>query len=113
MAEDWTAIAADVTAAVADIGFDITVTRKSVQDNPWDVIVTETALTLRVIDAKPWRMRAGDEITMGRSLLSAPSANLPIQGDRVTVRGVTHEVLTVRAVAPGGVDLFHIVELSA
>lgn len=117
MSEDWAAIAADVTAAIADIGFDVSVRRKDMgPQTPWDeaLTVAET-LTIRVIDAKPWRslIPGGSEIHTGRSLLCAPGENVPSQGDRVTVRGKEHEVLVSRAVAPGGVDLFHIVELNA
>jgi hypothetical protein len=116
MSEDWTAIAADVTAAIADVGFDVSVSRKdSANLTPWDTAPTRSTLTVRVIDAKPWRNRiaGGSEVQTGRSLLCAPSANVPLLGDRVTVRGVEHEVIMQRAVAPGGVDLFHVVELSA
>ncbi len=116
MPESWTTIAADVTAAIADVGFDITLTRKATANlTPWDTLPNRDTLTVRVIDAKLWRNRlaGGSEVKAGRSLLCAPSANVPVMGDRVTVRGVEHEVMMQRAVAPGGVDLFHVVELSA
>jgi hypothetical protein len=116
MSENWPAIAADVTAAIADVGFDITLTRKaSANLTPWDTLPARDTLTVRVIDGKPWRNRiaGGSEVQTGRSLLCAPGANVPMMGDRVTVRGVEHEVIMQRPVAPGGVDLFHVVELSA
>ena len=106
MPEDWSSISADITAAIADIGFDVTVTRSGTgKQTPWDTTPDGgSTLTVRVIDAKPWRMflSASNEIKTGRSLLCAPSASLPVQGDRITMRGAVHEALTVRSVAPGG-----------
>lgn len=116
MSENWTAIATEVTVAIADVGFDVTLTRATTANQtPWDVEPTRATLTVRVIDGKPWRylIPGGSEIKTGRTLLCAPGLNVPQLGDRVTVRGVEHEVGVSRAVAPGGVDLMHIVELKA
>lgn len=116
MAEDWSAIAADVVTAIADVGFDVTITRTvSGPTTPGDTTATVTTqLTCKAIDRKPRLMRlpgTGELITM-RSILVAPGAVVPIMGDILTMRGTAHQVGQVHAVAPGGVDLMHIVELA-
>lgn len=112
MSENWTAISADVIAAIADIGFDVTVTRKTAQTDPWDVVVSSSALTLRVIDSKTASSRnQGSEMQQSRTILCGPGPNVPASGDRVTIRGKVCEVMAVRPVAPGGVDLFFKVDL--
>jgi hypothetical protein len=117
MAENWVAIASDVIAAIAGVGFDVIVNRKtSGPVTPWDATATVTAaLTCKAIDGKPRRIRIDgtSEIRSARVLLVAPGPVVPAQGDKVTVRGILHDVSAVEAVAPGGVDLLYKVELAS
>ena len=116
MSEDWIRVAADVVAAIADVGFDITITRTvSGPTTPGDTTpYVPTSLTCKVIDRKPKTMRlpgTAELITM-RSIIVAPGAVVPVIGDILTIRGVAHQAGQVHAVAPGGVDLLFIVELA-
>lgn len=117
MAENWAATAADVVEAIASVGFDVTILRKtSGPVTPWDAAATVTSsLTCKAIDGDTRRVRIDgtSEIRSVRVLLVAPGAAVPVQGDKVSVRGVTHDVGPVEVVAPGGVDLLHIVELAS
>lgn len=116
MAEDWAGAASDILAAIAEVGFDVTFVREvSGPTTAWDTTPRVTgSLVLKAIDRKPrWaRLDGASELVSRRGLLVAPGAVMPVSGDLVTVRGVAHQILSVRTVAPGGVDLLHVVELS-
>ena len=116
MSEDWTAIAADVVAAIADVGFDVTITREvSGPATPSSATAYVTSsLTCKAIDRRPkrWRIPGAAEVQTARSIIVAPGANVPVIGDILTIRGVAHQAGPVHAVAPGGVDLLWIVELA-
>lgn len=117
MAEDWAGIAADVVEAIAEVGFEVAIRRKATQGSvPWNPVAPNLASpTCKAIDRKPsvYRISGGAEVARVRALLVGPGANVPVMGDRVTVRGKEHEVIKVDAVAPGGVDLLYIVEIAA
>lgn len=116
MSEDWAAISADVIAAIADVGFDVTFTRRtSGPATPHAATaIVPTVTAVKAIDAKPRWMRVGgtNEITNRRAILMATGVLVPVAGDQITVRSRPHTIASVRAIAPGGVDLMYIVELS-
>lgn len=116
MAEDWTAVAADVVAAIADVGFDVAIVRRTAgPETPHDATaVVTTSTAVKAIDAKPRWFRADGlgEFIHRRGLLVGVGATVPLVGDQITVRARSHTIVNVRTVAPGGQDLLHIVELS-
>ncbi len=116
MPENWSRVAADVVAAIADVGFDITITRTvSGPTTPGDTTAyVPSTLYCKAIDRKPKTMRlpgTAELITM-RSIFVAPGSVVPVMGDILTMRGVAHQAGQVHTVAPGGVDLLHIVEIA-
>lgn len=114
MVEDWTAIAAEVSAAIEDIGFQVFIAREISPEpqTPWDTSPRRAAsFAVTAIDMGVRQSRMGGEITQSRVLLVASGDIAPEIGDMVTVRGRQHAVLSVMPTAPGGVDVMHKVEL--
>ena len=111
--EDWTAIAAEVSAAIADVGLPVTVIRPGPgPQTPWatDIQMAES-VTVTAVDMGIRQSRTGGEITQARVLLVAAGDNAPQIGDMVLMRGKRHAVMAVMPTAPGGVDVMHKVEL--
>lgn len=111
MAEDWTGIAAEVAAALAEVGFTATLLRRGAATGPeWDpaqgpdtphpLTVMQDTLGLGLIDGST--IRAGD-----MRLMCAAEGIRPTTADRVTVQGITYAVVLCEPFAPGGVDLFY------
>lgn len=111
MAEDWSGIAAEVAAALADVGFEVTLTRPGTPTGPsYDPIPgTPTTHTLRVMqDSLGLGLIDGTTIRAGDlRLMCAAEGVRPTQADRVTVGGATYTVMLCQPFAPGGVDLFY------
>lgn len=121
MSEDWASIAAEVAFAIEDVGFAATITRKGTggPSSPDQVnIVSKPApvtFTVRVIDdGIKDRYAPGGLVTRKARVLTISTAGTtPVKKDRITVRGVEHEIQAVMPLAPGGVDLLYEVELEA
>jgi len=115
MAEDWNAIAAEVAAAIGDVGFDVTLRKVTIGPaTPWDETgITTTDTAMRCIDDR-YRVRdaQGNLLQQSmRTLTVAVGEAIPARADRVQVRGEWHEIAEVRPLAPGGVDLLYDVDL--
>lgn len=111
MPENWSHIAAEVAAALAEVGFTATLHRPGVvMGDEWEPIrgpdvvhslrVMQDTLGLGLIDGST--IRAGDV-----RLMCAAEGIRPTTADRVTVQGVTYAVALCEPFAPGGVDLFY------
>ena len=114
MAEDWAAIAAQVSQAIAEVGAPVFVTRQisPEPETPWDTVEIETtAFAVTAVDMGIRRRRQGESVTETRVLLVAPGDTVPQIGDMVTVRDGEHAVMSVSPTAPGGVDVMFKVEL--
>ena len=115
MAEDWQAIAADVAAAIGDVGFEVTLRKRTAgPSTPWDTTAVTTADTvIRCIDDR-YRVRdaQGNLLQQSmRTLTVAVGGAIPAKADQVQVRGDWFEIAEVRPLAPGGVDLLYDVDL--
>lgn len=117
MAEDWAAVVSDVAAALADAGFGATLhSRTGGPETPWATsTATFTNYSVNVLDMgiKQIYDTAGLVLRRYRTLLVGADQIAPKISDRITVRGVLHEVQAVRPIAPGGTDLFYRVEINA
>ena len=113
--EDWTAIAAEASEAIADVGFIAILTRQvaPAPATPWAAEPIERAsFPLTVVDMGIRAVREAGEIVRRRVLLVAEDGYVaPEIGDMIEVRGVSHAVMSVTSTAPGGVDVMHRVEL--
>jgi hypothetical protein len=112
--EDWTAIAAEVAEALADVGFAATIEQPGIlSDTNGDVTEGEPTLhTVTVIDDMIRRRDAGGMVTETvRVLTVATGVVVPVKGWRAQVRGTWHRIAAVKPLAPGGVDLLFDVEL--
>lgn len=109
--EDWSAIAADVAAALAEVGFTATLSRPGTPTGPeYDptpgvptmhtVKVMQDTIRLGLIDGAA--VRAGDKL-----LIVASEGVTPTPADRITLGGVSMAVVRVEPLAPGGVDLLY------
>lgn len=115
MAEDWDAIANEVAEAIASVGFMATLYRRTASAGlAWQPPTYTTAqYPVVVIDDQIKVRNAVGELTgeTRRVLTMSALGTVPQKDDRVLVRGTTHVVLDVMAVAPGGVDLLFDVEI--
>ena len=111
MAEDWSAVAADVRAALDDVGFVATLTRPGTPTGPeYDPTPgTPTTHSLRVMQERIGlglidgaAVRAGD-----LRLMCTADGIRPTTADRVTVGAVDYAVVRCEPFAPGGVDLYY------
>ncbi|MDZ7904605.1 MAG: hypothetical protein U5N55_01565 [Cypionkella sp.] len=117
MPENWNAIASEVAAAIGDVGFAVTLRKRtSGPATPWDATgVTITDSELAVVDDR-YRVfdAAGNLLQRSiRTLIVAAGDAIPARADQVQVRGEWFEIAEVRPLAPGGVDLLYEVDLAA
>ena len=116
MAENWPAIAADVAAAILDVGYPVLVIRPIGPPlQPWDTALQDAdRFFCTVVDQgiRQTRAAGSSELVLRRVLL-APADAAPRVGDRVELLGVGHAVLAVQPTAPGGVPVLVKVELEA
>ena len=115
MSEDWSAIAAEVAAAISDLGLTAIVSRDlGEQETPWDTARPRYEFTATIIDSGIQNVRApgSSERVARRVVMMGATEDAPQIGDRLTLREAEHEVLAVYATAPGGTDLVYRVELS-
>ena len=117
--EDWQAIAAEVAAALRDVGFSVTLHRSGgrdpaspeydptfLPDTDHPLTVMQDALGLSQIDGT--LIKAGDI-----RLICAAEGIRPTQADRVTVQGVNYAVVMCEPFSPAGVDLYYDLVLRA
>ncbi len=119
MAEDWTAIADEVRAALEEVGFAVTLTRKGARDplspenDPtWlpdtthTLTVMQDTISLGLIDGT--LVRTGDT-----KLMVAAESTAPTTADKITLNGKAREVVIVEPFAPGGQPVYFEVLLRA
>lgn len=115
MAEDWAKVASDVLEAIEEVGFNVVlIVRTSGKATPWDPAAEVTSeTTVKAIDRKPSRSRVDgtSEVQSQRGII-IPATVTPKLGDKIRMRGQTHDISKVRAVAPGGVDVMFILDIS-
>ena len=114
MAEDWAAIAAEVAAALIDVGFAATLYRPGGTTGPENdptflpatmhpITVMLGSISLGMIDGST--IRAGD-----KQLMMAAEGVIPTTADRISLSSAdTTGLSVIRAepFAPGGVDLYY------
>lgn len=118
MAEDWAGIAAEVAAAIEEVGFAATLLRAAPgwqPQKPWDTgtAADPTSTPITVIDdgVRDFFGPGGMLLRRARVLTIGATGLVPTTADRIVVRGETHDIAEVRPTAPGGVDLLYEVEL--
>lgn len=115
MAENWAAIAAEIDAAIASVGFAATLEQPGAQTGPdYDpTFGAATLLPVTVIDDAIRRRDAGGTVTETVRVLTMSAAVTPVKGWRVQVREQWLRITQVMPLAPGGVDLLFDVEVEA
>ncbi len=114
MSENWTAIAAEIEAAIASVGFAATLEEPGTATGPsYDpTIGAPTLHVVTVIDDMIKKRDAGGMVTgSARVLTMKGNGTVPLKGWRVQVRGQWHRIAQVWPLAPGGTDLLFDVEL--
>lgn len=115
MPENWSAIASEISAAIASVGFTATLVVPGAETGPeYDPIIgasTEVAIT--VIDDQIRRRDAGGAVTETVRVLTMGASVVPVKGQTVIVRGEELRIGKVMPLAPGGVDLMFDVEVEA
>jgi hypothetical protein len=114
MSENWTAIAAEIEAAIASVGFAATLEEPGTATGPsYDpTIGAPTLHAVTVIDDMIKKRDAGGMVTgSARVLTMKGNGTVPLKGWRVQVRGQWHRIAQVWPLAPGGTDLLFDVEL--
>ncbi|MDZ7906182.1 MAG: hypothetical protein U5N55_10715 [Cypionkella sp.] len=113
--ENWDAVAADVLAGIAEVGFEVTLQKRvQVPATPWEAGAdTFTDYTIRAVD-NLYRVRdaTGNLLQKSmRTLTVGVSGPAPAKADRVIVRGETFEIAEVRETAPGGGSVMYEIDL--
>lgn len=119
MAEDWAAIAAEVSGALAEVGFQATIDRTTGgAETPWGTeAATVTTYSVTVVDdgIKSLTQPQIDGtliVRTSRVLTIATGSVIPAMGDTITLHGQEHAITAVMPLAPGGVALLFEVELA-
>ena len=115
MSEDWNAVAIEVAAAIGDVGFTVTLRKKTAGPaTPWDATAVTTADTLMACIDDRYRVRdaQGNLLQQSmRTLTVAVGGAVPAKADRVQVRGEWFEIGEVRPLSPRRLDLLYDVDL--
>jgi len=115
MPENWTKVAQEVAAAIADVGFSATVEQPGTITGGTaadPVRGSATQHTVTVIDDRINRRDGNGTVTETVRVLTLGALVVtPQKGWRVQVRGSWHRIAKVMPLAPGGVDLLFDVEL--
>ena len=114
MPENWPAIAADVTAALAEVGFAATLIRANTGPaTPWDTtpVVAGTLVQVTVV-RDDWTQRQvdGTLIRADDQWFIMDASAEPREDDRMTVQGVALRVVRSKPLNPGGVALMYEVQ---
>ncbi|MFC3169226.1 hypothetical protein [Paracoccus fontiphilus] len=110
MAEDWTAIAAEVAGALSDVGHAGTLLRKGgftgpeydptpLPDQQIPVRLLGDTMALGLIDGST--IHAGD-----RREMMAAEGTVPTPADRLRIGATEYAIVRAEPYAPGGVPLF-------
>jgi hypothetical protein len=106
MPENWTAIAADVTAALADVGMAATLIRPETgPTTPWDTApVVAGAEVVATVIRDTWTRRHVDgALVMADDQFFLMDATVtPTADDRLTVGGQTLRIVRVKPTSPAG-----------
>lgn len=107
MAEDWASVAAEVSAAIVEVGFAATLESPGVETVVNGDVTASTPETfpVTVIDFDTVTRDAGGMVTGSQRTLTVGASVVPEKGWRVQVRGRWHRIAWVKPLAPGGVDL--------
>lgn len=107
-------VAAEVAAALREVGIALTFTRAGVAVNPWDAAGAGLSFALTAVDMgiKEVYVSGSSATRKARMLMVEATGTAPVIGDRVTVGGSVHDVLAVMPLSPSGVDLYYKVEIS-
>jgi hypothetical protein len=116
MAENWAGIAAEVSEALASVGFTATLrkTTETAGPNEWTPgvpVVTDTAVTIlsgnfRLDQIDGTLIQATDRLITMEARTVVPSP-----GDSLLIGGKDHEVIMVRPLDPGGVAVLYEVQV--
>lgn len=113
MSENWTAIAAEISQAIASVGFAATLEQAGTETGPeYDpTFGPPVTAAITVIDDQIRRRDAGGTVTETVRVLTMGAQVIPEKGDIVIVRGERLRIGKVMPLAPGGVDLLFDVEI--
>jgi hypothetical protein len=115
--ENWAAIADEAAAAIASVGFTVTLEKPGTLSGPeWAPIPGPPAQHPMVCIDETIDLKDSSGTLTGktmRRLTVAAVGVAPGKGDRVLVRGAWHEIIQVKPTAPGGVDLIFELELAS
>lgn len=113
MAENWQAVAAEVSQALAEVGFEA-VLRRFVPGSgkPWEAsTATTTDIDVTVMsDEFGWGMQAGTAIeAQDRRFVVAVQGldNAPTPADKLVIGSDVYQVVNVKPLEPGGVALLY------
>lgn len=114
MAENWAAIASEISAAIASVGFTATLVVPEAETGPdYDPdTAAASEVSITVIDDQIRRRDAGGTVTETVRVLTMGASVVPVKGQLVRVRGETLRIGKVMPLAPGGVDLMFDVEVA-
>lgn len=114
MPEDWTAVASDVTAALAEVGMAATLTRPGTgPTTPWDAtaVTPGAALAVTVVRDTWTRRHVDGALIMADDAFFLMDATVaPTPDDRLTVGGTDYRVVRVKPTSPGGVAVLYEVQ---
>lgn len=115
MSEDWASVAADVSAAIASVGFAATLLEPGTETGPeYDpTIGPDVQHAVTVIDDQITKRDTNGTVTGTRRVLTMAADVVPVKGWRVIVRGQTLRIGNVTEAAPGGVSLMFDCEVDA
>lgn len=113
-------IAAEVLAALQEAGREVgtgplvlTFTRQGTAANPWTAPGSGQTYALTVLDRGIKDVYSGGSVVRRARMLMADATGVaPAVGDKVTIGGRTHDVLSVAPQAPAGVALYYALEIS-
>lgn len=112
MAEDWDAIAVEVSDAIDEIGFSAALERQCEQSGPDGGDEYANVGYVTVIDFDIEKRDASGMVTTNvRTLMMKGNGITPAKGWRINVRDEWHRIAKVKPLAPGGVDLLFELEL--
>lgn len=115
MAENWAAIAAEISEAIASVGFAATLRQAGTASGPeYDpTFGADVDVSVTVIDDQIRRRDVGGTVTETVRVLTMGAQVIPEKGQLVIVRGETLRIAKVMPLAPGGVDLLFDCEVEA
>lgn len=109
MSEDWSAVAAEVAAAIAEVGFAATLKRPDTGPaTPWDAatVIPGAEIPVTILsDTYDLRHIDGTLIRAQDRRIMMASTVVPTENDRLIIAGVTHQIVRVTTLEPGGIAL--------